>query len=244
MAAEFWTALTSINRIQSVLGLPAAATIVGSLDVQTSQILTLMNEAGSDLVTMYPWTQMTKEFPFSTVNGQEDYPIPSDVAYFTDQTQWDRTNRWPLLGPKSPQEWAWLKGSLVAPLPRRRFRIVGSGTNQVVKLYPVPDATVTNIVMEYTSSQWVYVPPGTSNASYIINDTDVVMFDPWLFLKYTKLKFYQLKGFETTAAERDFMTLFLGLTGKDTGADKLSLTPSVTPPFIGVNSVPDGNWNV
>jgi hypothetical protein len=207
-------------------------------DVQSIQLLALLNSAGNELMLYYPWEQLSTEWVFNTVEGLTDYDLPDDYNYFTDATQWDRTNHWPLLGPKSPQEWAWLKGSLVAALPRQRYRI----QNNKFKVWPAPGATSFKFAMEYIVKNWVL--SGASSSSMITQDSDVLQYDPWLLIKFVKFKFYELKGFNTTGVNADFMRVFNNLTGKDTGAKILSLSPQVQSQFIGPWSVPDGSWNV
>ncbi len=97
--------------------------------------------------------------------------------------------------------------------------------------------------MEYIRSTWV-APAGGGATDMVTLDSDVCQYDPWLLIKFVRLKFYQLKGFDTKAAEADFIRVFEALTGKDRGAAVLSLTPQCTPIFIGPQSVPDGSWNV
>jgi len=65
-----------------------------------------------------------------------------------------------------------------------------------------------------------------------------------LLVKFVKFKFYELKGFQTTGVNADFLRVFNNLTGKDTGAKILSLSPKVTSQYLGPWSVPDGSWNV
>jgi hypothetical protein len=239
--AQYFSALAIIRQVAGELGLNQPTSLVGTLDVQTSQLVALLNAAGNELLTYYPWEQLVKEWSFNTVNGQEAYTVPDDYSYFTDQTQWDRTNRWPLLGPKSPQEWAWLKGSLVAALPRQRWRM--SGDRFIV--WPVPGSNSFNFSMEYITCNWVNVNGlGITFSSLVQNDADIILFDQWLVIKFVKLKFYELKGFKTVGVAADFQRTFNALTGKDTGADKLSLAPTFTSQYIGPNSVPDGSWNV
>jgi len=237
--AEYWAAVDILKQVAGELGLPRPSTIVGIDDIQSVQLLSLMNAAGNELVVWYPWAQFSKEWVWSTVPGQEDYPLPDDWSYFHDQTQWDRTNRWPLLGPKSPQEWAWLKGSLVAALPRQRFRVADGK----FKLWPVPGSPNQNMAMEYVVKNWVRT--NTSQVKDMVNqDSDIVLFNPWLMIKLIKLKFYELKGFPTGGVQGDFMRVFTSLTGKDTGAKILSLSPRYTSEYLGPWSVPDGNWDV
>ena len=243
--AQYWAALDILKQVSGELGLPAPITVVGVSDVQSTQLLALLNGAGNELQLYYPWEQFVKEWAFQSVLNQSDYDLPDDLAYLTDQTQWDRTNHWPLLGPKSAQEWAWLKGSLVAPLPRVRYRIAGDK----LKIFPTLTATTSpsqiDIAMEYVSKNWVSVfAAPTVPTAMITLDSDTPMYNPWLLIKFVKFKFYELKGLPTTGVQADFMRIFNSLTGKDTGARILSLAPTRTPQLIGPWSVPDGSWQV
>jgi hypothetical protein len=236
--AQYWTAIDVLKQVTGELGLPSIPTITGLSDVQSVQLLSLLNSAGNELMLYYPWEQLTAEWVFDTINGQGDYDLPIDYNYFTDATQWDRTNHWPLLGPKSPQEWAWLKGSLVAALPRQRYRI----QNNKLKLWPTPSTPSFKLAMEYVVKNWVV--SGSTDTDMITQDSDILRYEPWLLVKFVKFKFYELKGFNTTGVNADFMRVFNNLTGKDTGAKILSLSPQVQSQYLGPWSVPDGSWNV
>ena len=203
----YWTALAVLNQTSGELGLPQISTITGLTDIQAVQMLALLNSAGNELLMYYPWEQFATEWTFATVDGEDSYDLPTDCAYFTDQTQWDRTNHWPLLGPKSPQEWAWLKGSLVAALPRQRFRI----QNNQLKLWPVPSSPSFTLSMEYISVNWV-LGGGTTPQSMIVSNGDILQYDPWLLIKFVKFKFYELKGLDATGVNPDFMRVFNSLT--------------------------------
>jgi hypothetical protein len=238
---QYWPALSLIQQVAAELGLPTPTTLVGSSDVQLNQLVALSNAAGNELLTFYTWEQFIKEWNWPTVDAQPAYDLPDDWLYFTDQTQWDRTNHWPLLGPKSPQEWAWLKGGLLAAAPKMRYRVY----QDQFWLWPVPGSSSFDIAMEYVVKNWVLSPspvPDTPK-DMIATDGDVVMYHPWLFMKFLKLKFYELKGFDTTAPEKDFMRIFQSMTGKSKGAPKLSLAPLFPPLFIGPWSIPDGSWD-
>jgi len=235
--ADYWTAQAVLKQVAGELGLPIPASITGLSDVQSVQLLSLLNSAGNELMLYYPWEQFNKEWSFYTIPGEADYPLPEDYNYFTDQTQWDRTDHWPLLGPKSAQEWSWLKGALVAALPRIRFRV----SENKLKFWPVPGNAL-NMAMEYTSKYWV--DQAGKPADMIAQDGDILQYNPWLLIKFVKFKFYELKGFQTTGVNADFMRVFNTLTGKDTGAKILSLSPKFTSQFLGPWSVPDGSWNV
>lgn len=239
---SYWTALKVLNQVAGELGLPQAATVVGISDVQSVQLLSLLNSSGNELMLYYPWEQFSKILNIPLVGGQSDYDLPEDLSYLQDQTQWDTQNHWPLLGPKSPQEWAWLNNSSVATLPRMRYRIQGGK----FKVFPSPPAgTTQTFYMEYVSNYWISEPSDTdATKSMITLDSDILHYDPWLLVKFVKLKFYELKGFNTRAVEKDFMRVFNSLTGKDVGAEKLNLAPTIQQPYVGAHSIPDGSWNV
>jgi hypothetical protein len=232
----YWTGLAIIQQASKELGLGSPTTLVGTTDVQILQLQAFLNAAGNELITYYPWAQLKYQWEF-VATGVESYDLPADWNYFVDQTQWDRTNHWPLLGPRSPQEWAWLKGGLVAAAPRARYRVMDN------KLWLWPVTTTSSIAMEYVSN--CYAKDGSSVPIQMVQaDDDVPQLEAWLLVKFVKLKFYQLKGFDTTGVLSDFTRLFDSLTGKDTGAEILSLNRGLPNMFIGPWSVPDGSWNV
>ena len=245
---QYWNALDTLNQVAGEVGLPRMATIVVGPDdqnsVQINQLLAALNSAGNELGLYYPWEQFHREIEYQLVEGQGAYALPPDWNYFIDQTQWDRTNHWPLLGPKSPAEWAWLKGGLLASFPRMRYRVM----NNKLEFWPVPQSNSEfRMAMEYVSSHWVQSPDAVDqqpDKAMVNQDGDILWYHPWLLVKYAKLKWMTLKNFPAEAAASDFKQMYDSLKGKDTGAQVLSMVPQRTPFFIGPWSVPDGNWNV
>jgi len=244
---EYWNALKIINQVAAQTGMTQVTTLVAPDDanaIQTQQFLAALNMAGSELLMYYPWEQFRREWVFFLQANIGSYDLPPGWAYFIDQTQWDRTNHWPLLGPKNAAEWAWLKGGLLASFPRMRFRVMKNKW----EVFPIPESNSQfEMAMEYMVDLWVASgtsPDGLPDKNMIDADGDVVCYNPWLAISYTKLKWMQLKGFDQTAAAGDFKRIFDSLTGKDVGAPVLSLVPRTTPFLIGPWSVPDGNWNV
>lgn len=237
---NYWSALDIVKQVSGELGLVPPTTMFGTDDVQAIQMLALLNSAGNELLLYYPWEQFVRVWEFPTVTGQDAYPLPPDWAYFVDQTQWDQTNHWPLLGPKSPQEWSWLKGGLLQAAPRMRYRVY----QDKFFVHPVPGSTSFTFRMEYLTRMWcLNVKAGNVEGDLIKDDGDTVIYEPWMIIKFIKLKFYELKGFDATGVRSDFMRIFQSLTGKDRGAPKLSLAPRYPPLFIGPWSIPDGSWD-
>lgn len=242
---QFWPALQIINQVAGEVGLAKVTTLFASEDintVQSNQLLAALNSAGNELGFYYPWAQLKQQWSPPLVANQSSYTLPPGWSYFVDQTQWDKTNGMPLLGPKSAAEWAWLTSGNVASFPRMRYRVMANK----FEILPVPKAgTTTVLTMEYVSENWVAgAPSAVPNQALVLADGDVVWYQPWLMVKYTKLKWLQLKGFPSDAAAGDFQRMFDALKGKDVGAPILSLVPRNSMMFIGDQSIPDGNWNV
>jgi hypothetical protein len=244
---EYWPALQIVNQVAGEVGLAKVQTLFAPDDqnaVQSNQLLSALNSAGNELGFYYPWEQFKKEWVFTLVEGQSSYDLPPGWSYFIDQTQWDRTNHWPLLGPKSAAEWAWLKGGLLASFPRMRYRVM----NNKFEVFPTPASNSEYVLsMEYVTENWVQSASSTDqepNAALVMADGDLVWYQPWLMVKYTKLKWMQLKNFPSEAAASDFQRMYAALQGKDAGAQVLSLVPRQTPVFIGPWSIPDGNWSI
>jgi len=248
-----WSVLAVVSQAMVEMGLPKPVQIVGSPDQTVQQMLSLLNRAGSDMVIGYPWEQLTKEYMFNTGNctvvteGSVSImvqPLPSDWSYFLDQTQWDRTNHWPLLGPKTAQEWQWLKGGLLSSGPRIRYRVVGGNLELFPGAFP-PAQPYSDIAMEYVADTWLKSTQTTNTFySLVQDDTDLILFDPWVLSAYLKLKYWEAKGLDTTAYSKDFVAVWEARIGKNKGAPVLTLAPRARSMLIGINNIPDGSWNV
>ena len=225
---------TILSDSLAAIGVDVPTSFVGNTDLRAVQSLALLKEAGLELLRAYPWEFLTKPFTITTVIDTDFYALPEDYEYFVMQTQWDRTNHWPLLGPKSAQEWAWLKGGLISQGPRARYRIY----NGYFWLHPVPGAEVT-IAMDYISNTWL------DNGTYsIAADTDLPLFDSRLLKKLFKIKYRMAKGLDAALDIKDFTNLMFSISGNSMSAPKLSMSPRISPILIGPYNVPDGSWQV
>lgn len=235
------TVLWVVQQAMIEMGLTKPPQVVTSTDTTVQQMLALLNRAGSDMVLGYPWEQLTKEWLFTTTAGVVQYPLPSDWSYFLDQTQWDRTNHWPLLGPKTAQEWQWLKGGLLSSGPRIRYRVVGG----MFELFPADNSGVSTLAMEYVADTWLKSSTQINTYFNMVQaDEDLIMFDPWVISAYLKLKYWEAKGLDTTAYAKDFVSVWEARIGKNKGAPVLTLAPRARSMLIGINNIPDGSWNV
>ena len=206
-------------------------------DATAQQLIALINSAGRELLLAYPWQQLSRDYTVNLVADTEQYDLPEDWEYFEDQTQWDDTNHWPLMGPSSPQEWRWVKsGNIGVSGPRLRYRVRAN------KMQVFPSTTTSVLSMEYISAYWVESAAGDVGYRAVQNSDNVVRLDPFLLQKYAKLKFWEIKGFDTTAFKDDFLRVYFGLIGKDKGAPVLSLNRRRAYPYLTTANVPEANW--
>jgi hypothetical protein len=165
--------------------------------------------------------------------GQVNYAMPSDFQRMVNKTQYNKSNRWSVIGPKDAQEWQWLKASYVTTGPRMRFRIAG---NKFV-IWPMPTAQVI-LGFEYQSGSWAASASGTPQQK-LINDTDTSLFPDYLLILGTKLKYFQIKGFDTTDLKADYYRELSKFKAQDAGADTLSLAPRYPNILLTQNNLPD-----
>jgi hypothetical protein len=129
--------LTANNWQISAANTPIAARI---LSVDSATQITMNMSA----------TAAATNTPISFSNDTYDYP--PDYDWTQNRTQWDRTNRWELLGPDSAQMDQWHRSGIVATGPRRHWRRIGPGI-QKFRIWP-PPAEIANplqLVFEYLS---------------------------------------------------------------------------------------------
>jgi len=114
-----------------------------------------------------------------------------------------------------------------------RFRIAG---NKFV-IWPMPTAQVI-LGFEYQSGSWAASSTGTPQQK-LINDNDTSLFPDYLLILGTKLKYFQIKGFDTTELKADYYRELSKFKAQDAGADTLSLAPKYPNILLTQNNLPD-----
>jgi len=236
------TAGDIVNQALMEIGLPSAGSDpFSSTDQNVTQACALLTSCGRSLVHMRQWTHLIQEWSFTTVANQGQYPFPPDYHNMIDQSGWNRTNRLPLGGPMSPQEWQYLKARLVGVV----FTVLFRPRDQTIYIYPdVNTPGGYQISFEYLSRWWVsdgVAAPNTPARDNVELSTDIVWFDSQLIMQYLKLKFMQAKGFDTTAYQQDFDETFERVCGDDAISPILNMNKNMTAlrePLVGAQSVP------
>ena len=227
------TAIKCIRQASLELGLPAPIEAAASREQQAQQMLALLNAAGNELCRMFEWQFLRKTASMTLQDGVMGYPLPPDFVKLMNQTLWEESNVFSVIGPVSGRAWAYLTNS-VTVAPNYCFII----KDREFQFMPVPGADGTgtgNINYDYFSDGWVRDALNSNRyISFIENDNDELQFDFWLLVKFLKLKTWEAKGLDTTALRDDFMRTFYDVTGQDKGAPVLMLTQrfNVLPPPV------------
>lgn len=197
----------------------------------------------SNVLSVDSTTQITMDQPAQTSGvlvtlqfSQVNYPLPADWLKQIPQTEWDRTNRWPLMGPKSPQEWQSYQSGVVYAGPRERFRIIGNA----ISITPPPPSALT-FAYEYISSYYVTGIDSITKPKFTV-DTDTCVFDDSLMVAGLKVRWLNAKGLPSDMEMREYSKLLEVLKAQNKSAPKLSLSPMVGDILLGYNNVQDGNW--
>ena len=176
--------------------------------------------------------------------SKDTYPENEDFDRFLNGTAWDRTNRWALLGPDSPQLDEYHRSGIVTTGPRRHFRQLGSLTAGTYRLWPPPQTVDTpfQIAWEYLSLNWVRNGGGTLQSS-MTADTDTPILDSQAIILGVKWRFLQAKGIPTAASmQTEYMDYVQQLIARDGGAPTLSMGRRWQPYLLSPYSVQDANY--
>ena len=164
------------------------------------------------------------------------YSLPSDYESLVPRTMWDKSKHWEMLGPEDAQQWEWLLSGYISTGPRIRWRLLGS----YFQIWPGM-STAEYLGFEYRSKGWAAAADGTVKNSFTA-DTDTCIYPDRLMVNATKLKYFEAKGFDTTAMMRNFLTEMEAAKALDMSSANLSLAPRPGTVLIGYDNIPDSGY--
>ena len=229
------TALTLIGKACARLGVTVPGAVFSSTDTQVIQLRNLMNQEGQELGTRHPWTALTTEKTFTTVaTSIQTSAIPSDMAWYINDTMWNRTTDQKVRGPLTSQEWQQEQAISTAVIyPSFRFR------GGDLLMLPTPTAGQT-VAYEYISLNWAETSGG-SGLSAMTADTDVGILDEGLITLGVICRFLQAKGLDYAEAFRTYQMEVNKAVARDGGSKTYLIGGGYTPYYYG--NIPDGGWN-
>lgn len=166
-------------------------------------------------------------------------PNPPDYERPINRTQWDRSMRWELRGPQSPQSDQWIRSGIVATGPRRQYRQIDGG----FRIWPAPSASDagSQLIGEYVSNLWVMSAGGVGQTSFQ-NDQDTCVFADDCVTAGIKALFFSIKGFDTTDLEKQFRLTVQNAIAVDGPSPTLDMDRNRFPIFISPSNVQDADF--
>ncbi len=165
------------------------------------------------------------------------FAVPDDFDRPVDFTQWDQSRHWNLIGPQTPQQREWLRSGYISTGPRIRFWMLGG----YFQIWPPLGA---NEVLSYSyqSKYWILATaastPAPTKQAFTV-DTDTVIFPDAIMRALIRLKYFEAKGFDTTAYLRDYYRQLDIAKANDAGSPNLSMAPQPGQMLIGWGNIPD-----
>ena len=241
---QFYTAYTTTTgnwttAARTITGIPSTTGLDTSYQVQGVGI-----GNGTYITSVDSSTQVTVNQDFTEAGGtnatvyfqQVKYDLPTDYDAIVPRTMWDKSKRWELLGPESAQQWEWLLSGYISTGPRIRWRLLG-------KTFQIWPGTSTNELLsyEYRSKGWAESSAGAVKNSFTV-DTDTCIYPDRVMVLSTKLKYFEAKGFDTTALYRNYIEELSTAIAQDTSAANLSFAPRPGTVLIGYDNIPDSGY--
>lgn len=223
------TAARTITAIPSTASLDTTFMIVGG-GFPNATFVESVDSATQVTASQFPTSAATS----GTIYFQKvRYALPSDYDSIVPRTQWDKSKHWEMLGPEDAQQWEWIQSGYISTGPRVRWRLLGS----YFQIWP-GFSNAENLGFEYRSVSWAASAAGIAKTSFTV-DTDTCIYPDRLMVLMTKLKYFQAKGFDTTALYRDWYTELETCMAQDQSAANLSFAPSPGQILLGWNNIPD-----
>ena len=222
----------TITGIPSTAGLDTTYQVVGNGISNACYIESV--DSGTQVTVNLP---STGTYVGATITFEKVmYALPSDYESAVPRTMWDLSKHWEMLGPESPQQWEWLLSGFISTGPRIRWRLLG-------KYFQIWPGVSTNELLgyEYRSNGWALSSTGVVKTSFTV-DTDTCIYPDRLMVLATKLKYFEAKGFDTTAMFRNYLEEFEIVRAQDMSAANLSFAPRPGTVLIGYDNIPDTGY--
>lgn len=232
ITAETTSGSTSLTNCSSIAGIDNTYQITGAGINQATYVNS--TTAPSTITLSQPATSTNTGQTYTL--GKVKYTLPSDYDRPIPRTHWDKTKHWEMLGPETPQQWEWLISGYISTGPRIRWRLLGNK----FQIWPIVTAAEV-LGFEYVSNAWVSAADGTAKSFFTV-DTDTCIFPDRLMVLGLKKKYLEIKGFDTTAVDRDYNNILMAEKAANNGAANLSFSPRISTILIGWEQLPDSGY--
>ena len=223
---------TSVTGMSSIVGLSARFMVTGTGINQDTYVVTAV--ATTVTLSQAASASGTVTLTFS----QTQYTMPSDYDRLIDDTDWDKSKHWGMLGPETAQQWQWLKSGYISTGPRMRFRVLGG----YFQIWP-PSGIEDYIGFEYVSNQWVLATADviTPTKSSFTVDTDTCVYNDTLMILGLKSKYMLSNGWADPYGQLYWAHKQIAIAN-DAGSPKLSMAPRLSEVLISQTNLPDSGF--
>lgn len=220
-----------ITGLATTAGVDATYMVAGTGVNQDTYVLT--NDSASQ-VTM---TQAaTASGTVAVTFCKSKYPMPAGYDRSIDNTEWDKSKHWRMQGPATSQQWQLLKSGFIATGPRITFRMIGG----YFEIWPLVSANE-YLGFEYVSQYWARDASSVPKPAFTA-DADTCIFPDRLMVLGLKLKYWEIKGFDTVAFARDYQAQLDIAKANDAGSQTLSFAPRRASILVNQSNLPDSGY--
>lgn len=171
--------------------------------------------------------------------GKTKYAFPADYDRMISRTAYDKSRRWAMVGPATPQEWEWLKSSYISTGPRIRYRLFGG----YIQTWPII-ATSDILSFEYVSNGFSVDANTLQNKSSFTADTDTCIWPDRLLITAIKYRYQLQRGLDYSASESEYLQQLNLAKAYNKSADTLTMTNQRASLLIDMTNIPDSGYGL
>ena len=233
--------LSITQTVAPKFGIPAPNAAASSTDQNIQQLVSFINEEGQELSSRADWQILRNESTFTTVAAETQGSVTtlagSDFNFMVNETFWNRSQRRPVFGPKSPAQWQQLKAQFVQG-PWIQYTIRGGN----ILFTPVP-AAGQSCYFEWISKNWATDSTGVTGKTAMTQDTDIAVLDERLIALGAMWRFKRAKLLAYDEDQEKYEKAVLDAISRDGSKAILNLHGSDADVYPGT-IVPAGNWTI
>jgi hypothetical protein len=213
------------------LGLPAPSSVTTGGDPTATQMYSLANDLGMQLLA-HPWQFLSRTLEITTTSASE-YPLPMDFHCFELDSQWNRSTAMPMSGSLSAAEWEQVTQTRpgVSPLTIL-FRL----SQDKIVFHSLP-AEGQVLAFPYRSRNWSFRLSENLRTDQMFEEEDTPLYDSQLFKAGIRLEFLSAKRFDISRAKETYERLLKRALSTDAPARSFSLGPSCSS-LLGTRNIP------
>lgn len=236
------TLLQIVQEMCGRTGLLKPVVVSGTLDPQTLQFLSLLNEEVEEITRRFDLQEMLAQATFNLVaaesQGTMDAIAGAPVKNILNNVLWNRTTRLPIWGPVRPQLWQWYKAlPVTGTLYQYRFR----GNELLIN--PTPATAGDLIAFEYVRKYAVYDAEDAAYKQFFTKDTDTCLLPDDVLIAGLRWRWKREKGLPYAEDKVRYEGIASDHALTDGTKRQLKLTGSDQYLPAGI-VIPLNNWNV